>query len=165
MSFNRNKLAVKSRWDWLMLSIALFMLLFAFYYYQSMNKQLATLDAQAKMVTQPSKSHHHPQLAARVEAAQNVQLALDKPWLTMLATLEKVKAQSPNIRLLSLTPSVEAQKIDIKGETSNFEDITDFIERLKTEPMFSEVFLFNQQLQTQVHPNRYVFQINMRWKI
>lgn len=123
-----------------------------------------------------------PDLQSKLDAALAVQTALNVPWLQMLNTLENVKKAIPGIQLLSIEPNRSRAEIRLKGETAEFEHITQLIEALSKLPAFKEVTLLNQHIEQAVNDhsdgqsaeasapvddgrNIYVFEISMGWQL
>jgi hypothetical protein len=138
--------------------------------YQQLQSQLAAQQVAALHSNiAPKAPVSNPQLDETLAFAWATQQNLNFPWMHMLSSLEAVKAQHPNIELLSVTPNKTKSDIMLAGEAKSFGDITQLLNALKANPAFGDAVLVNQHLVEEVNAGRqkgdliYVFSLKLNW--
>lgn len=157
---------IASMRDWVLLGLALLALVWMY-----QKQQILTQSLEEKMRHQQALSQR--QLAPRIDAtlsenlqfAQTVQQQLNLPWMVMLATLEQIKQQNPNIDLISIEPNQQRANIILKGEAPTFADVTQLVDKLRTQPAFSDAILQNHHLEQDSNNLVYVFEIHLGWRL
>ena len=152
--------------DWSLLALALVMMVLVY-----SKQQRVTQAIDEKMMQQQALSQQQLQprqdarLSENLQLAQTVQQQLNLPWMTMLATLEQIKQNNPNIDILSIEPSKQRANIILKGEASTFADITQLVDALRTQPAFNDAVLQNHHLEQDASNVVYVFEIHLGWHL
>jgi hypothetical protein len=165
----------QSKVDVIVLALGILVVLYVYYRFSLL--QDATAVAQATLQNAHIQTHTltlDENTKRNLEAAKAIQADLTLPWMQMLNVLEGIKKQTPKIDFISIEPNKKRADIRIKGESKQFENITQLIELLSKEPMLKEVALLNQHVE-EVNDemaengneagNVYVFEISMGWHV
>jgi hypothetical protein len=153
-------------WDWCLLTFALLAFGFVYTQYQQTSEKLNQAEHKAQLsdLSRPNLSAS-PELEDKVKLAQQAQQQLDLPWMHMLAALESVKKESPNIKILGINPNKNRAEIKLTGQAEQFSDITQFLDALRTNANFTDAVLVSQHLGDEQAKLFYVFEINVGWRI
>jgi Fimbrial assembly protein (PilN) len=139
-------------------------------YYQQLQTQLQIKQATAENVIVQKPVASNPQLDETLNYAWATQQNLNFPWLKMLSALESVKAQHPNVDLLSVTPNRAKAEIMLTGEAKSFDEITQLLTDLKANPAFTDAVLVNQRLIEELQKGAkkgvliYTFSLKLNWR-
>jgi hypothetical protein len=142
-----------------------------FIYYRQLQSQLQSRQTVAANVGVQKPAAINPQLDETLNYAWQTQQNLNFPWLKTLSALETVKAKHANIDLLSVTPNKAKAEIMLTGEAKSFDDITQLLNDLKTNPAFGDAVLVNQRLLEELTPGAkkgvliYTFSLKLNWRL
>lgn len=170
LDFTENTPLNNSSWTWGVLAIALLALALLYTQYQVTSKKINEQIELTENKTQ-SEGKAKPYLAAalamqdKFKLAQQTQQQLDLPWMQMLKALETVKIANPNIAILSISPNKNRAEIKLTGQTSDFSDLTNFLDALRTNSSFSDAVLVSQHLEDDQAKLLYVFEVNLGWRV
>lgn len=105
----------------------------------------------------------------QVKSATVVQQYLNTPWMPMLAALEAVKSQHPDVLITTISPNNSRGEIKLNGEANTFAQITQFLNQLRDNPTFSDAALVSQHLEQEADkPNKapiIVFEVMIGWRL
>jgi len=152
-------------WMWLVAAILSLLLIGAVYQWQQMQ---STLAAQAALTASYSQSTPKvsSQLNASIQLAHETQYALNIPWDTMLAALEKAQEQTPEMRLLSIQPQPKRLEVMVSGVVSDFSVLAQYIAALKEQAEFSDAVLVSQRWEeAEIGEVSMHFRLAVRWQL
>lgn len=104
-----------------------------------------------------------PALAPAEAAAVNtVVMQLNLPWRDLR---DAVRAATPrSVALLALEPDAKQRALRLTAEAKSGDDMVDYVERLKQQPVFESVVLVRHEINDQ-DPNRPLrFQVDAQWR-
>lgn len=166
LNFASNAQPKASLWAWLGLLVGLVLLALLLLQYQAAQVNIQQLEAlSSQNAIAPMRTIVDPLLDDQLKFAAIAQQQLNLPWLPMLAALEAVKAENPNIELLNISPNKSRAEIKLTGEAEVFSDITKLLDDLRINPAFTDAVLLNQHLEQDKSKLLYVFEINIGWRI
>lgn len=146
--------------------------------YQAMNQERRTLLAQSQsnqaylnaFGMQTTRKTPNAQLDTQLDFAKQVQQQLNTPWMPMLAALEALNQQHPEIAIVQISPNPARGEIKMKAETNTFKHITAYLESLRKNPSFGDAALTSQHLEQESNqrqsagPLIYVFEVSVKWE-
>ena len=124
--------------------------------FKQSNKQLKpaiTLIAKPEMIIEPKEKLQIQQMVS----------ALTIPWNDLLEGIEQVEMQ--NIVLLSLTPNLKKQQLQLTGEAKDLASALQYVKQLEMQPMLSQVYLQKHVVDTQNTAKQVSFSLSARWEI
>ncbi len=124
--------------------------------FKQSNKQLkpaSTLIAKPEMNIEPKEKLQIQQMVS----------ALTIPWNDLLEGIEQVEMQ--NIVLLSLTPNLKKQQLQLTGEAKDLASALQYVKQLEMQPMLSQVYLQKHVVDTQNTAKQVSFSVSARWEI
>lgn len=87
--------------------------------------------------------------------------SLNLPWYELLASLESVKQQHPDVFLNAVLPDARKKQVVIGGQVKKLDQLLAYIDGLNKEPIFREVLLVNQQLDLNTADT--LFTLKLEW--
>ena len=124
--------------------------------FKQSNKQLkpaSTLIAKPEMIIEPKEKLQIQQMVS----------ALTIPWNDLLEGIEQVEMQ--NIVLLSLTPNLKKQQLQLTGEAKDLASALQYVKQFEMQPMLSQVYLQKHVVDTQNTAKQVSFSLSARWEI
>lgn len=98
----------------------------------------------------------------RVNAINSAIARLNIPWSELFAAFETEKAK--DIALLALLPDARNRSLVVQAETPSARSMIEFVERLRANASFNEVFLTKHERREQDAGQPYRFTIEIRWR-
>lgn len=154
----------------LLLAIASIVMLVS--YYQSLTAEMNTYQAGiTDSQFQEPVAGNDPVVNEAMSHAIKTQHDLSYPWLSLFSSLEAVKQSHKHIDLLNVIPNKAKSELRLEGEAKSFDQITHFLNDLKTDKAFEDAVLINQYL---VEPDSlrenngqplYTFNLLLKWRI
>lgn len=131
-------------------------------------REATTLQQFDKQQKQSSHSQQSMVISTPVDPAarklaETMANSLNLPWYELLAALESVKQQHPDVFLTAVLPDARKQQVVIGGEVQRLEQLLSYIDSLNAEPLFKEVLLVNQQ-QTKPATTGMSFTLKLEWE-
>ncbi|MDI1299758.1 hypothetical protein [Methylotenera sp.] len=170
LDFAENTQLNNTAWTWGLLAIALLAMTLLYAQYQVTSKKINQQIELSENKTQSEvAAKHHldasPAMQDKLKLAQLTQQQLDLPWMQMLKALETVKTANPHIAILSISPNKNRAEIKLTGQTSDFSDLTNFLDALRTNSSFNDAVLVSQHLEDDQAKLLYVFEVNLGWRV
>ncbi len=126
---------------------------YAIYQYQNLENGVSALQStidQKNSMTH--KSHFNEpkerpeKIMAELSLAGNVIYSLSTPWGKLFDLIEQPLGK--DVALLSIGPDAPSNTISITAESKDYASMMDYAQRLRSEPLVSDVHLINHQTQT-----------------
>ena len=97
------------------------------------------------------------------QLALSVAEALNTPWLEMLAALEDVKQQHPDVYVKTILPDARKGEIFISGEVKKLGDFLRYLDALNAQTMFTDSLPISQQQLIPVSDGM-AFSLKLEWR-
>lgn len=101
-------------------------------------------------------------LPPQVATINNAVRQLNTPWVDLLDALESASDQ--RIALFEIRPEAVTRQLLGSAEARNSDDMVRYIERLKSQPMFSAVLITSHQINEQDRNKPMRFEFSVTWK-
>ncbi len=98
----------------------------------------------------------------RVLSINHAIARLNVPWRELFAAVEA--QHSKEVALLSLLPVARSRTLLVEGEAAQPRAMLDYVERMREQPLFEEVYLTKHERRDQSPSQPYRFSIEARWK-
>ncbi len=163
--------AKRPLWSWLgllLLTVALFVVVWVFQQQQALALAHENIDAQLAQLTEKNQRHQPVVQADDAETrdgaiqAQWITDQLAFPWESLFQALEK--AQEPNIALLSLQPDTKKMQVKLGGEAKDFNSVLAYIEKLQASPVFSKIYLIKHEVNESIEQKPIDFTLIAYWQ-
>lgn len=96
-----------------------------------------------------------------IDGSDKLLLQINTPWTSLLNGMEA--ATTGKVVLLSLQPNARQGQATLGGEAARYADVLEYIERLKAQPGFGQVFLTNHEIAEDVPGTPVRFTISLKW--
>jgi nitrate reductase NapAB chaperone NapD len=146
--------------SWILLLAGVVLFIFAAERYQTLAQTEQTLKLRAAELQQTSAKHS---ALKKNEAADPTKSLLQADWNMLLKRLEETRTQT--VALLSLEANAKTGQIIIQAESANEEDMIDYLERLKLEPLLQNAVLANHEVQEESGGNAVRYTIRLKWAL
>lgn len=156
----RESPAKKRRFHFVALVLALAVVAAPVLHHRQIMRETVRMEQQVAAL---SDSLTHPVAVIRVpdDVGNKLLGHLNAPWETLLDGLEN--AASGKATLLSMQPNLMRGEAVLSGEAARYADVLDYIERLKAQPGFAQVYLTNHAIAEDTPGKPVRFSIALQW--
>jgi Tfp pilus assembly protein PilN len=125
------------------------------------SRELATLEAKARVAATPVKTaRSDPAELARARLARQTSRQLAAAWADLLAALESAPR---NVALLSIEPSATKRSLSLTAEAASVSEMVNYLRALQGDQRLANVTLVSHQLLLQAAGTPVRFQLRASW--
>ena len=137
--------------------------------YASTSRELERIEADIRSATGEAEKRRAksaraaPQMAdAKINAINNAIARLNVPWNELFAAFEAERPKE--VGLLALLPDPRRRVLIVHAETLTARAMTDFVDRVRAAPAFTEAVLVKHERREQDAGQPYRFAVEVHWK-
>jgi len=124
-------------------------------------QQTAELRKEPASPAEQENTIDRTQLAAEIKRANGIIRQLNLPWDRLFLAMES--AASDRVALLSIQPDARKRTIRISGEAKNLEAMLDYLARLRSQEILSQVVLASHEIKAQDPDKPVRFSLSAKW--
>ena len=143
--------------------LALLLTIIPLGYFQHVRQMMLELRQESAALAQQSSLPAVPMpVANREDGSDKLLRQVNVPWNILLDGLEA--ATGGKVVLLTLQPNARQGEAVLGGEAARYAEVLEYIERLKAQPGFGQVFLTNHEVAEDAPGRPVRFTIGLKWE-